>query len=234
MENLWIEDKKFANEHGLIGVDEAGRGCLAGPVVAGAMYLKPKFFLLSWGELNLPRITDSKKMTKEQREKALETLQTLKQADYLDFSQGLANVEEIEHFNILGATRLAMQRAIDKVVGDSLRPEKNSVVQEDLFSHKGAVLKTSLAPILLDGRPMKKFPYRHQGLIGGDGKSMAIAMASIIAKVFRDKLMTSASLEYPYYQWDKNMGYGTVVHREAVKKHGSCILHRQLFLRKIL
>jgi len=235
MKELWEEDKNIALEHGLIGVDEAGRGCLAGPVVAGAVYLSPSFFSICWEDLKLPPITDSKKMSKDSREQAFEAICELKTGGCIGFEDGFADVEEIDQWNILGATRQAMERAIHKLVESNPIPmESGPAGQGELFPNETARVKSYLSPLLIDGRPMKPFPYCHQALVGGDGRSLAIAMASVVAKVTRDAWISQAAREYPHYHWEKNKGYGTQDHRIQIKKWGSCPLHRRLFLRKIV
>jgi len=237
MKELWQEDRKIAQDRGLIGVDEAGRGCLAGPVVAGAVYLNPSFFRYSWKELQLPPITDSKKLSLPARQRAFSALRQMKIAGSLHFATGFADVEEIDRLNILGATRLAMERAIREIIATHKIPglsKQHSDNQTELFARNAAPEKAHRGPLLLvDGRPMSPFPYQHQALVGGDGRSLAIAMASIVAKVTRDQWMDDAALDYPCYQWEKNKGYGTRNHRLRIMEEGKSPLHRRLFLRKI-
>ena len=171
------------------GVDEAGRGPLAGPVVAGAAILPEHLE-------GLPGLNDSKQLTAAKREALFAAL--LERAD-VHCSVGIASTEEIDRLNILRATHLAMARAVE---GLSLRPDF----------------------CLVDGLPVP-----HRAIVKGDGRSLSIAAASVLAKVTRDRMMTEADAEFPQYGFAKHKGYGTKVHMEALRKHGPCPLHRRSF-----
>lgn len=175
------------------GVDEVGRGCLAGPVCAAAVILPPDF--------SLPGLTDSKKLSHPQREAFDREIR----ARALAFGIGVASVVEIDHLNILGATFLAMERAISRL---SPLPEYLVIDGNRYRSH-------------LD------IPY--ETLVGGDGILASIAAASILAKVYRDRLMFALSQEYPRYGWDRNVGYGTAEHLEALLRYGVTPHHRRSF-----
>ncbi len=222
----------------LVGIDEAGRGCLAGPVVAGAVCLGRKFLNGSWCKQWADSVDDSKKLTASEREIIFQELQNLKKSGQLLAETGSATVGEINSLNILGATRLAMQRAlqsINRVAHGNLNlPQK--IAHSPLFDEREADLnprerKTSL--ILIDGRPLKPFPYEHQAIVKGDGKSLAIALASILAKVTRDGIMNEMDQQYTGYGFGQNKGYGTSAHRMAISRMGPTVEHRPLFLRKI-
>ena len=188
----------------LCGIDEAGRGPLAGPVVAAAVILKPGHVIEG--------IDDSKKLSAAKRELLMH--QIFRQA--LDFGLGQASVQEIEQHNILQATFLAMQRAVDQL---TIMPDFVLVDGRDfpLFSRDGA-------PSTLPG----------MNVIGGDHLSQCIAAASILAKVHRDRLMESYALQYPDYGFEKHKGYATRQHREKILQYGPCPIHRKRFLRKLL
>src|SRR5262245_14291949 len=174
------------------GIDEAGRGPLAGPVYAAAVILDPA---------RLPRgVDDSKAMTAEAREKAFDKI--MERA--LAVGVGVASVAEIDEFNILQATMLAMQRA-------------------------AAAL--SLAPVqaFVDGNRSPALPCPVETIIDGDAKSMSIAAASIIAKVTRDRVMCALDGEHPGYSWAQNKGYGTPEHLAALDLLGPTIHHRKSF-----
>ena len=178
-------------KHPIAGVDEVGRGTLAGPVVAAAVILDYK---------NLPSgIKDSKKISKKNRliisKNILKTSIT---------SIGFATSNEIDEINILQASLLAMKRAID-----SLNKKPNIV--------------------LIDGNHIPDLKIHSKSIIKGDDKSLCIAAASIIAKVYRDNLMTNYSKKYPGYLWEKNSGYGTKEHLEAIKNLGITPIHRISF-----
>ena len=213
----------------LIGVDEAGRGCLAGPVVAGACLLGQNFFESPEAiELSVA-INDSKQLSASARAEQFELIASMRDQGLLDFETAFGTVEEIEELNILGATRLAMRRSLEGLAertGDWKLPDP--IIDEPLFQ------ETNSVRILVDGRALKPFPYAHSGLVKGDGKSLAIAMASIAAKVVRDREMERLAKQYPEYGFGRHKGYGTAYHRAALKKHGALTIHRKLFLRKVL
>jgi ribonuclease HII len=220
---------QFESARWLIGVDEAGRGCLAGPVVAGACLLGRDFFE-SKEALDLScAINDSKQLSAKARTEQFAIIEKLRETGLLDFAVASGSVEEIEALNILGATRLAMQRALESLATRSCDWELPvSATEGPLFKNTGN------PRILVDGRPLKPFPYSHTGLVKGDGKSLAIAMASIAAKVVRDREMVKIAEAYPEYSFEKHKGYGTALHRAALHRHGALVIHRKLFLQKIL
>ncbi len=175
------------------GIDEAGRGCLAGPVVAAAVIL-PKNFKNAF-------LNDSKKLSEAKR---LE-LRNIIEEESLCFSIGIATVDEIDKINILQASFLAMHRAIN---GLQNKPEL----------------------LLVDGNRFKPYPdIPHETIIGGDGKYLSIAAASVIAKTERDAIMKNLDAEFPQYGWAKNKGYGTMDHRTAIQQLGPCSWHRKTF-----
>ena len=213
----------------LIGVDEAGRGCLAGPVVAGACVLSSNFFESDSALERSALINDSKQLTPSTREAQYQILLELRAEGVLDFEVAEGTVEEIAKWNILGATRLAMRRALEAIAGRAgnwALPLQASA--GPLFDSNSEV------KIIVDGRPLKPFPYEHQGIVKGDGASLVIAMASVAAKVSRDRSMLKLAQKYPAYGLEQHKGYATEVHREAILRHGPCGIHRELFLRKII
>ncbi|MBC2603520.1 ribonuclease HII [Puniceicoccus vermicola] len=223
---LWKHDRTYPRQGaGLVGVDEAGRGCLAGPVFAAAVYLPESIFSRRWSSFKAPRIDDSKKLSEAERNTALRFLQNLRDQENVRMAVGTADVEEIDTHNILGATTLAMGRAL-KGLGLSL-----ASAELPLWS---ASADEPPPPVLIDGRPVKRLPYTHEGLVQGDGKSLTIALASVLAKVERDRWMVEAHQQFPAYGWSRNRGYGTAEHRRGIQETGPCRLHRKLFLRKIL
>lgn len=175
------------------GCDEAGRGCLAGPVFAAAVILPSDF------ENDL--LNDSKKLTEKQRYK----LRPLIEKEALAYAVIAVDNKEIDEVNILNASFLAMNRAV-------------------------ATLKIKPEHLLIDGnrfRTKSKIPYTC--MIKGDGRFYSIAAASILAKTYRDDYMGKIHAEHPGYQWNKNKGYPTKKHREAIKKHGVTTYHRMTF-----
>ena len=175
----------------IIGVDEVGRGPLAGPVISAAIVLNKE---------KIPEgINDSKKLSKKKREVINEEL-----ISQHKFAIGIASVEEIDKINILQASLLAMKRA---VLNLNIKPQT----------------------ILVDGNKLPDLEYNMYSIIKGDSKSISIAAASIIAKVYRDKLMQDLSLQYPGYYWEKNSGYGTKQHLLALNSLGVTPIHRKSF-----
>lgn len=182
----------------LCGIDEAGRGPFAGPVCAAAVILPADF--------ELEGLNDSKKLTEKKREKLFPIICENAIAYHIAF----ASVEEIEELNILGATFLAMKRAVD---GLGVTPDH----------------------ILVDGDKLPpSLPASAQPLIKGDALSASVAAASILAKVSRDRLMYELDRQYPAYGFAAHKGYGTKVHCEAILQHGVLPCHRRSFLKKLL
>lgn len=244
----------------LVGVDEAGRGALAGPVVAAAVALPPRFYKSRWCRKHACEVNDSKQLGAERRAVLCQHLLDLHGQGFLRAAVGEATVEEIASHNILGATRLAMLRALDALqrpmanVFDQRflarlsldyagatppRPVRSFAVRlrapcEDSGELFATVEEAPPPLLLIDGRALKKFPYVHEGLVGGDGRSLAIALASILAKVSRDKLMAHLHRTYPHYGFAAHKGYGTARHCACLREHGPCPHHREGFLRRIL
>ncbi|MBE6763104.1 MAG: ribonuclease HII [Ruminococcaceae bacterium] len=199
MENVEF-DRQFRTSEAflLCGVDEAGRGPFAGPVCAAAVILPPDF--------ELDGLNDSKKLTEKKREKLFPIICE----NAIAYSIAFATVEEIEEYNILQATFLAMKRAVD---GLGVRPDH----------------------ILVDGDKLPpSLPSSAQPLIKGDALSASVAAASVLAKVSRDRLMYELDAQYPQYGFAAHKGYGTKVHCEAILKHGVLPCHRLSFLKKLL
>ena len=193
--DLWEIERELHKEGvgPICGVDEAGRGPLAGPVGAAAVILPP--------EAELPGLNDSKKLSEKKREQLFPEIQRLA----LAWSVAFASVEEIEERNILGATMLAMNRAIS---GLNLRPE--------------------LA--LIDGNRNREIQVPSRCVVHGDARCASIAAASILAKVSRDRLMVELARDYPQYGFDRHKGYGTKAHYAALREYGPCPAHRPSFL----
>ena len=191
------EFREFCSGH-ICGVDEAGRGPLAGPVYAAAVILSP--------ERPLEGLNDSKKLSEKKRE----ILYDLIVEHAVDYCIASASVEEIERLNILGATYLAMTRA---VAGLSNKPEL-------------ALIDGNRIPPSLDV-PAKT-------VVKGDALSESIAAASILAKVSRDRVLVQMDKDYPQYRFAVHKGYGTAAHTAALREFGPCPEHRPSFLKKIL
>jgi ribonuclease HII len=218
----------------LIGVDEAGRGALAGPVVAGAVLVTKEFLEGRWALAKSGRVNDSKQLTPAEREELWFEFETLAGQGQIHAQFGVADVDEIERLNILGATKLAMRRALEGIYApDAFAPK----TEPDLFAAPEAVANfqpTVSCRVLVDGLALRHFPYPHTGIVNGDARSLCIAMASIVAKVTRDRLMNELDPRFPGYGFAQHKGYGTDEHRDAVLRLGRCPQHRELFLRKLL
>src|SRR5882672_1389539 len=183
----------------LIGVDEAGRGALAGPVVAGAVLVNKEFLEGRWALAKGGRVNDSKQLTASERDELWFDFETLSAQGQIHAHFGVADVAEIETHNILGATKLAMRRALEGIYAPDAFEQKS---EPDLFA--SAEVVASFKPIvscrvLIDGLSLRSFPYPHTGIVKGDARSLCIAMASIIAKVTRDRLMNDLGAKFPGY-----------------------------------
>lgn len=195
--NMWeIEDALYSQGISAIcGVDEAGRGPLAGPVCAAAVILPD--------HLEIPGLNDSKKLSDKKRKELFPIIQ--EQA--IAYGIAFASEQEIDELNILQATFLAMQRAIDQLEG-----------------------KAKFA--LIDGNREKDFGLPVMTVVKGDSRSANIAAASVLAKVTRDNLMDEMAKQYPQYGFEIHKGYGTKAHYAALTEHGACPIHRKTFLKK--
>ena len=217
----------------LIGVDEAGRGALAGPVVAAAVLVTREFLEDRWAVSKSGRVNDSKQLTAAEREELWGEFEGLVKQGQIHANFGVGTVSEVESLNILGATKVAMRRALEGIYPPTAFQQNE---EPGLFAtevEKAAFQPVVSCKILIDGLPLRHFPYPHQGVVSGDGRSLAIAMASIIAKVTRDRMMDELDKVHPRYGFAQHKGYGTEEHREAILKHGRCGVHRDSFLRKL-
>ena len=174
----------------IAGVDEAGRGPLAGPVVAAAVVLTK--------DIELEGLNDSKKLSPKRREKLFPKIQEM------PYEVAIIGHEKIDEINILQATRLAMQQAVEKLV-----------MSPDI--------------LLIDGNQKINSPIKQWTIVKGDAKSFSIAAASILAKVTRDQIMEEYHHQYPQYEFSKHKGYGTQRHRDLIEEHGPCPIHRKTF-----
>jgi len=218
----------------LIGVDEAGRGALAGPVVAGAVLVTREFLDGRWADKNGARINDSKQLTAAERDSLWLDFEALMAEGQMHATFGVADVAEIEQHNILGATKLAMRRALEGIYAPTAFVKAR---EPDLFASAEEIAgyqAQASCRILVDGLALKHFPYPHTNVVNGDARSLCIAMASIIAKVTRDRLMAELDVQFGGYGFAQHKGYGTEEHREAVLRLGRCTQHREMFLRKLL
>ena len=205
MKKVWNAEEKLKIERELlskgyryiVGVDEVGRGPLAGPVVCAAVVMPLDEELLIEG------VDDSKKLSEKKRE----TLSTLIKEGAIAYTIVEVSEKIIDEINILEATRLGMKQAVE---GLSVTPDI----------------------VLTDGNMTIDIPFKQHSVIGGDALSYSIGAASIIAKVHRDHMMDEYAKEYPAYAFEKNKGYGTAVHIQAIKEQGLCPIHRRTFTKK--
>lgn len=206
-----VQMKKYENElykkgiSIIAGVDEVGRGPLAGPVVTCAIVLPKDFDVLG--------IDDSKKLSEKKREELYDII--IDKA--LAYGIGLCDNKLIDEINILEATKIAMAMSIDNA---------NKMLESSdlgLIEHA-----------LIDAVKLQGIPCNQTNIIKGDASSISIAAASIIAKVTRDRMMVEYAKEYPYYAFEKNKGYGTKAHYEGIREHGITPIHRLSFLKNIL
>lgn len=211
----------------LVGVDEAGRGALAGPVFAAAVAVRADYFRTPPEGIDLNKIRDSKKICEPQRETIYAQVKALAEQGVALLAVGEGSVPEIDRLDILGATCLAMRRAIDRLREMGL--PRSDYGPDELFQESGKKVR-----ILVDGPTIKRLNLPHEGLVKGDDRSHIIALASILAKVSRDRRMRELDRNYPHYHWASNKGYGSGVHREAIRAKGPCKFHRNLFIHKLI
>ena len=215
MPNLFEEKKYlFNSERVMIGVDEVGRGCWAGPVLSCASYIYPSKFM------NLPKINDSKKMSKKHRREIFVSSSTFSRS-----AIGSSTVNEIENLGINASNDLAALRAVvlmvqnfsfntDKNLFFDIFIDGNRIPSFDMFEKLFALIRNRI---------------KIYCIVKGDSKLMSIALASIIAKETRDTIMYQQHLLYPYYNFKNNVGYGTKEHRDMIIKHGITKIHRRNF-----
>lgn len=184
----------------IAGVDEAGRGPLAGPVVAGAVVL-PQAWIRDGPPAPFDQLNDSKQLSEKKRELLFDALT---KADGLLFSVAIISSLEIDRLNILRATHAGMRQAL-----------------------QGLKRKPDLA--LIDGLPVVDLGYPQKAIVKGDALSLSIGAASILAKVTRDRLMLDYAKEFPGYGFEAHKGYGTPLHLAALRKLGPCVIHRRSF-----
>jgi len=233
---LWREGFRV-----VAGVDEVGRGCFAGPVVAAAVAFAP-MANAKWQMLSGIRIDDSKKLTPGQREGAEGWIKE----NALTWGIGEASVATINRLGMAKATKMAFRRAIAQAQERLRYKDTNNILISQYPSIEYLLVDAFFIPNVPNlptrrrkdkkGRYWKNPKGRQLAIINGDEISASIAAASIIAKVYRDKLMTNLSKQsnYKKYGWEKNKGYGTKEHQEAIKKYGITRLHRKQFVETFL
>ena len=205
MKKVWNADEKLQYERALLakglqyiaGVDEVGRGPLAGPVVCAAVIMPLD------DESIIVGVDDSKKLSAKKRETLAEEIKKKARA----YTIVEVSEQEIDEINILEATKLGMKKALETL----------EIVPQS---------------VLTDGNMTLNIDFPQRSVIGGDALCYSIGAASIIAKVYRDKMMDDYAKEYPQYAFDSNKGYGTAAHIQAIKEYGLCPIHRRTFTKK--
>ena len=192
----------------IAGVDEVGRGPLAGPVVTAAVVLPEDFDVLG--------VDDSKKLSEKRREELYD--QILDRC--LAYGIGMADHKVIDEINILQATKKAMKEAI-------------TACDLQLRVKEGGAADAHIDFVLIDAVTLEGLDKPQHAVVKGDAKVLAIAAASIVAKVTRDRMMVEYAKEYPWYAFEKNKGYGTAAHYEGIRAHGTCPIHRMTFLKNM-
>ncbi len=192
----------------IVGLDEVGRGPLCGPVTTAAVVINPKFKIENKNFKKILKNTkDSKKLSEKQRETIFNLI---KKTPYIKFTLSSVGAKTIDKINIANATKKAMKTCLNKIL-----PKYN--------------LKNIL--ILIDGNKIidKNLKISQKAIVKGDDKIFSVALASVIAKVTRDRKMKKLSLQYPEYYFHQHKGYGTKLHKKLIKKYGPCKIHRQSY-----
>ncbi|MDR0740138.1 MAG: ribonuclease HII [Puniceicoccales bacterium] len=206
-ERIVFDRKILADGTHLIGIDEAGRGPLAGPVIVCGTRISYDFLQQIANFPRLSRVDDSKKLSSAKREALFRYLFELRKQGFIRFTIASRGHEMIDKINILEATTVAMGDVIARLISPGTK-------------------------VLIDGNPLKHLQFQHFGIVKGDSKSFCIAMASIIAKVTRDRIMDSFGKKYPQYGFEKHKGYGTAAHIAAIGRYGLSPIHRKTFCEK--
>jgi ribonuclease HII len=194
----------WAAERLLVGIDEAGRGPLAGPVVAAAVIFPPGF-------RRIPGIRDSKILPGERRERLALRIR----AGAIRIGIGAASSREIDRVNIRVASALAMRRAVRRLFG--LQPRGGETIALDAYH------------LVIDGLPLPELGFPHEAVVDGDAHCYSVAAASIVAKTVRDRIMRCLAPRHPYYGWETNVGYGTPEHLDGICRSGTTRHHRISF-----
>lgn len=215
---------KSSKKKHIVGIDEVGRGPIAGPVAVGAVLIYAEHYKKV--SKIFPVVKDSKKLTEKKRETWLEKIVEAERAGFLQTAVSFVGAAEIDKKGIAPSIRKALAGALDVVVSHALKRSdlENSGLRSDL----------GWARVLLDGGLKAPLEFEYQEtIIKGDEKELAIALASIVAKVTRDNYMTKLAKKVPGYDFEVHKGYGTKGHYAALKKHGLSKHHRKSFLKKL-
>lgn len=203
-ERIFFDREQLGDKNYVIGIDEAGRGPLAGPIIVAGVRVSRSLLENYHQYPFLEEINDSKKLSPSKREQLFQKILLLRTEKLLQIIVCNRSHEQIDFLNILQATTDAMKH-----------------VAQHLFQPNDL--------LLVDGKAIKEFGFEHRAIIKGDGKSCCIGMASIVAKVVRDRIMTFYHQKYPLYNFAQHKGYGTAAHIAAIKKYGLSPIHRKTF-----
>ena len=219
----------------IIGIDEVGRGPLAGPVAVCAFLMKKGSFVngqFSTGQTSekLPKLKDSKKLSKKQREVWFEYLKVARIEGFCDYAVSFVSSENIDKFGIAKCIQKALNESLSKIASSEFLFSRTSDEGGQGTRLSLEEIQTSIF-VYLDGGLKAPIEYVNQEtIIRGDELNPVISMASIVAKVTRDAVMTKYSKDYPEYGFEKHSGYGTKTHYEAIKTHGQTPIHRKTFI----
>jgi len=229
-------DKLDKNIRYIVGIDEVGRGPLAGPVAVCAFLIKDDSFLKNSDKNKLPKLKDSKKLSKIQREKWFDYCKSAKDEGLCDFAVCFVSPENIDKFGIAKCIQKALNQSLDKVVSSevlfaSCMRGEGRPSQKEPQTALGLLNNPTSFQIYLDGglHAPKEYSFQ-ETIIRGDELHPVISCASIMAKVSRDRIMINYAKVYPEYGFDKHVGYGTKAHYVAIKKHGQTPIHRKTFI----
>ncbi len=238
LEEMKIPERELRQEgySFIAGVDEVGRGPLAGPVVTAAVVLPEDFSVLG--------VDDSKKLSEKRRDELYDEILD----NCLAYGIGMCDHEVIDEINILQATKKAMREAIDncnvmlemknQAQNHSEEANHGGESPHSKESHQGEEPhcgeKRTIDFVIIDAVELPNLEVPQMAVTKGDAKVLAIAAASIVAKVTRDRMMVEFAKNYPYYAFEKNKGYGTAAHYDGIREHGICNIHRKTFLKNIL
>jgi len=213
----------------IVGIDEVGRGPIAGPVAVCAFVIKDSSFTTTPMDKKLPKLKDSKKLTKKQRVTWFNYLKDQREKGFCDFAVSFVSSENIDKFGIVKCIQKALNESLEKVTSQDF-PNFSRFTLRAQTADKNLGNPASFH-IYLDGGLHAPIEYVNQEtIIRGDEIRPVISMASIMAKVSRDRIMINYAKQYPEYGFDSHVGYGTKAHYVAIKKHGQTPIHRKTFI----
>jgi len=225
----------------IIGIDEVGRGPIAGPVAVCAFLIKDnELFCIGQTYAKLPKLKDSKKLSKKQREIWFNFLKGEKEKGNCDYAVSFVSSENIDKFGIAKCIQKALGKSLSEITNPDCENFRRFTLKGSLPDNASNMQagdtsenfhNPDLYQIFLDGglKAPKEYP-NQETIIRGDELHPIISMASIVAKVSRDRIMTNYAVEYPEYGFERHVGYGTKAHYEAIKKHGQTPIHRKTFI----